>query len=139
MSVRSFVSFVCSVQLAMWKTKEMGYIYMAWFSFMWHLAPRKWHIFFPKPPSKSAKNGFFPHSFHIFLFILVSKLQKFWVSDLGRNLGCAPYAQSWVFFENFEKTPNFGCMVHTLDYTSNLKLLFSEAYTQRSIGICKKN
>ena len=29
--------------------------------------------------------------------------------------------------------------VRTLDYALNLKLKFSEAYTQRSIGICKKN
>ena len=44
-----------------------------------------------------------------------------------------------LYFGNFEKTPNFGRMVRTLDYSSNLKLLFSEAYTQRSIGICEKN
>ena len=41
-----------------------------------------------------------------------------------------------MYFENFEKTPNFGRMVRTLDYTSNLN---SEAYTQISIGICEKN
>ena len=99
----------------------------------------KRHIFFSNNPSKSSKNWFFPNFFYIFLLIFVCKLQKIWVSDLRRNLGCAPYAQSWVYFENFEKTPNFGRMVRTLDYTSNLKLLFSEAYTQRSIGICEKN
>ena len=38
-----------------------------------------------------------------------------------------------------EKTPNFGRTVHTLDNTLNLKIKFSEAYTQRSMGICKKN
>ena len=26
------------------------------------------------------------------------------VSDFWRNLGCAPYAQSWVFFQNFQNT-----------------------------------
>ena len=44
-----------------------------------------------------------------------------------------------LYFKFFEKTPYFGCMLRTLDYASNLKLLFSEAYTQRSIGICEKN
>ena len=112
---------------------------MAWFSFMWHLALRKWHIFFSNPPSKSAKNCFSPHSFHIFLLIFVCKLQKIRFSDLRCNLGCAPYTQSWVFFQNFQKTPNFGRTVHTLDYALNLKLKFSEAYSLRSIGIYEKN
>ena len=35
--------------------------------------------------------------FYIFLFIFVCKLQKIWVSGFRRN---APYAQSWVFFQN---------------------------------------
>ena len=40
-----------------------------------------------------------------------------------------------MYFESFEKTPNFGRTVHTLDYTQNLKLKFSEAFLQRWIGI----
>ena len=42
-------------------------------------------------------------------------------------------------FINLGKTPNFGRTVRTLDYTLKLKLEFSEASTQRSRGICKKN
>ena len=38
-----------------------------------------------------------------------------------------------------EKTPKFGRTVRTLDNIINLKIKFSEAYTQRSMGICKKN
>ena len=38
----------------------------------------------------------------------------------------------------YEKTPNFGRTVHTQDYAENLKLEFSEAYFQRSIGIYEK-
>ena len=32
------------------------------------------------------------------------KLQKIGVSDLRCNLGCAPYTQSWVFFQNCQNT-----------------------------------
>ena len=35
------------------------FIYMAWFSFMWHLAQMEQDIFFSKNPSKSSKNSFF--------------------------------------------------------------------------------
>ena len=103
--------------------------------FIWALMKR--HIFFSKHPSKSSKKWFFPNSFYIFLLIFVCKLQKMGVSDLRCNLGCAPYSQSRVFFQNFQNTPNFGRTVRTLDYALNLKLKFSEAYTQRSIGIWK--
>ena len=99
----------------------------------------KRHIFFSKHPSKSSKKWFFPNSFYIFLLIFVCKLQKIGVSDLRCNLGCAPYTQSWVFFQNFQKTPNFGRTVHTLDYALNLKLKIFEAYSLRSIGIYEKN
>ena len=30
--------------------------------------------------------------------------QKIQVSAFGRNLGCAAYAQNWVFFQNFQNT-----------------------------------
>ena len=43
-----------------------------------------------------------------------------------------------TFLNILEKTPNFGRTVRTLDNTLNLKIKFSEASTQRSIGICKK-
>ena len=70
-------------------------------------------FFFSNNPIKSSKNWFFPNFFYIFLLIFVCKLQKIWVSDLRRNLRCVPYAQKWVYFENFEKTPNFGRIVRT--------------------------
>ena len=41
--------------------------------------------------------------------------------------------------KGLKKTPNFGRTVRTLDNTFNLKIKFSKAYTQRSMGICKKN
>ena len=44
-----------------------------------------------------------------------------------------------LYFENFQKTPNFGRTVHTLDYALNLKLKIFEAYSLRSIGIYEKN
>ena len=78
------------------------YIYMAWFSFMWHLAQTKRHIFFWNTASKSSENLFSPNFFYIFLLIFVWKLQKIWVSGFRCNPGCAPYTQSWVFFQNFE-------------------------------------
>ena len=36
------------------------------------------------------------------------KLQKICVLGFRRNLGCAPYAQSWVFFQNFQL---FHCFI----------------------------
>ena len=59
---------------------------------------------------------------------------------------CCSFFTSWVIKQQkscilniLEKTPNFGCTVRTLDNTLSLKIKFSEAYTQRSMGICKKN
>ena len=59
---------------------------------------------------------------------------------------CYSFFTGWVIKQQkscilniLEKTPNFGRTVRTLDNTFNLKIQFSEAYTQRSIGICKKN
>ena len=84
--------------------KYLHHIYMTWFSFMWHLARMKRHIFFLNTASKSSENLFSPIFFYIFLLIIVWKLQKIWVLGFRRNLGCAPYAQSWVFFQNFQNT-----------------------------------
>ena len=50
------------------------------------------------------------------------------------NISATKYRSEAILYSNwmagyslspFEKTPNFGCMVHTLDYTQNLKLEFS--------------
>ena len=35
-------------------------------------------------------------------------------------------ATKMLIFIDFEKTPNFGCMVRTLDYARKLKLEFSD-------------
>ena len=46
---------------------------------------------------------FLQNSKSLFLFIQCLP-QKIQVSAFGRNLGCAPYAQNWVFFQNFQNT-----------------------------------
>jgi len=75
---------------------------MAWFSFMWNLAQMKRHFFFLKDPFKIIQKLVFFLLFCIFLLIFVWKLQKIWVSGFRSNLGCAQYAQNWVFLKNFK-------------------------------------
>ena len=48
-----------------------------------------------------SKNSYTFKSFYLILF---SAVLKIWVSGFRRNLGCARYAQSWVFFQNFQNT-----------------------------------
>ena len=85
-------------------------IYMAWFSFMWHLAQMKLHSLF-KDPIKITQKLVFPYSFYIFLLIFRCKLQKIWFSGLRSYLGCVPYAQSWVFFLKCSKYSFFVALL----------------------------
>ena len=48
-----------------------------------------------------SKNSY---TFKSYYLNLVSAVLKIWVSGFRRNLGCARYAQSWVFFQNFQNT-----------------------------------
>ena len=71
-----------------------------WFSFMWHFTQLSWMFRFQKTLPNNPKTSFF----YKFQLIIVWKLQKIWVSDFRGNLGCVPYARSWVFFQNFQNT-----------------------------------
>ena len=49
--------------------------------------------------TEKSKNSY---TFKSYYLILASGVLKIWVSGFGRNLGCVRYAQSWVFFQNFQ-------------------------------------
>ena len=51
--------------------------------------------------TEKSKNSYNFKSYNLILAVAVSKIR---VSGLRRNLGCARYAQSWVFFQNFQNT-----------------------------------
>ena len=87
------------------------YMYMAWFCFMWHSAQMKQRIFFKDPLKIIQKLVFFQSFFCIFLLIFGWKLQKIWFSGFRCNLGCAPYAQSWVFFLKCSKYSFFVALI----------------------------
>ena len=81
---------------------------------MWHLAQMKQDIFFLQRPLKNhPKISFFPPFFYIFLLTFVWKRQKIWVLGFRRNLGCAPYSRSWVFFK-IVKMQLFCCFITQL-------------------------
>ena len=54
--------------------------------------------------TEKSKNSFTFMSYYLILAVTVSKIR---VSGFKRNLGCALYAQSWVFFQNFRSTAFF--------------------------------
>ena len=64
----------------------------------------KCHIFFKSQKllrTMKSKNSYTYKSYYLILALAVLKI---WVSGFRRNLGCARYAQSWVFFQNFQNT-----------------------------------
>ena len=44
------------------------------------------------------------YTFKSYYLILAGAVLKIWVSGFRHNLGCAPYDQSWVFFQNCQNT-----------------------------------
>ena len=55
-------------------------------------------FFFQTPPQNHPKISFLPIFFTYSYWSLCGSFRKNQVSGFWRNLGCAPYAQSWVFF-----------------------------------------
>ena len=64
----------------------------------------KCHFFFKSQRLLRTEKSKNSYTFKSYYLILASGVLKIWVSGFRRNLGCARYAQSWVFFQNFQNT-----------------------------------
>ena len=64
----------------------------------------KCHFFFKSQRLLRTEKSKNSYTFKSYYLILVSAVLKIWVSGFRRKLGCAPYARSWVFFQDFQNT-----------------------------------
>ena len=73
----------------------------------------KCHFFFKSQRLLRTEKSKNSYTFKSYYLILASRVLKIWVSGFRRNLGCARYAQIWVFFQNFKsyKQNSFGCFL----------------------------
>ena len=68
----------------------------------------KCHFFFKSQRLLRTEKSKNSYTFKSYYLILASGVLKIWVLGFRHNLGGARYAQSWVFFHNFQNTAFFG-------------------------------
>ena len=59
-------------------------------------------FFFKSQRLLRTEKSKYSYTFKSYYLILASRVLKIWVSGFRSNLGCAQYAQSWVFFKTFK-------------------------------------
>ena len=103
--------------------KTTAYIQLEWTSNIWVIRTRmgekldKCH--FSIENLRILRTEKSKNSYYLILAVRVSKIR---VSCFRRNLGCAKYVQSWVFFQNFQNT--FFVLLYFSAYKKATSLVF---------------